>query len=237
MIESAIQAVLPGLSHLNQASGSFITIEGNIGTGKSTFSAALAKLRGPNSLLLEEPVHKPAFRALLGNYYADPKRWGFTFQMYALKERFKQHTLAAELTSHGVSVVQDRAIYSDGCFGDLVRADGNMTQDEWDIYAETFGALKRYLRYPDAMIYLRADPQICLERVKRRARSEESSVPLDYLKRLHDQHDQLASAMSHYTRVLTLDWNVFDPDIQSINTRLNQLMAEQRPFLRDFNRI
>lgn len=225
-------------SHLDtNACGAFITVEGNIGIGKSTLCTQLCELRGDKARCFQEPVDKEDFRWFLGNYYADPKRWGMTFQMYCLKERFKQHTLASELVVNGLDVIQDRAIYSDGCFGRLVHADGNMTDEEWRVYAETFGAMKRFLRYPDLMVYLRADPEVCHMRTKSRGRSEESGVPLDYLARLHREHEELAEAMSRFTRVVIFDWNEFPSDIVDINNRINEALTTEVRFLRDFCKL
>jgi len=196
----------------------------------------LARLRtgydGPTHVLFE-PI-KGRFKELLGLYYGDPKRWGFTFQMHALQARFRQHTLAAELVNNGVDVVQDRTIFADGCFGMTVREDGNMTEAEWGIYEDTFGAMKRFLRYPDVIVYLRTDPQTCFDRMKRRARTEESGVPLDYLRRIHDKHEMLADAMSRYTRVLRVDWNEFG-DVENLNAEINKIAAEERPFMKTWN--
>ena len=229
---------LPPSAHMdNSHTGKFITVNGNIGTGKSTFCSSLGGLLGDRTHIMQEPVDKPAFRTLLGRYYADPARWGFTFQMYALKERFKQHTLASELVANGVTVVQDRDIYSDGCFGRLVHLDGNMTTEEWDIYADSFGNIKRFLRYPDLMIYLRAGPQVCHERTKQRGREEESGVPLDYLKRLHDEHDALADAMSRFTRVVVFDWTDFPEDYGQVVERINEALSAEVRFMRDFARL
>jgi len=207
-----------------------------VGVGKSSFSESLTRLRGEGAQLFPEPVDRPAFRVLLDRYYKEPARWGFTFQMYALKERFKQHTLAAELVAHGIDVVQDRSIYADGCFGRLVHLDKNMTVEEWDIYAETFGALKRFLRYPDLLVYLRADPEICHDRTKRRGRKEESGVPLDYLRRLHDEHEALVDAMSRFTRVVTFDWNEFQ-EADLVNGKIDEALNEEVRFMRDFTRL
>lgn len=230
--------MIPSAAHLlSDGVGKFIVIEGNIGVGKSCFSSLLTKIRGERARLFPEPVDKPAFRTLLGRYYDDPARWGFTFQMYALKERFKQHTLAAELTANGVDVVQDRSIYADGCFGRLVYLDKNMTREEWDIYAESFGNLKRFLRYPDLMVYLRASPEVCHERTKKRGRKEESGVPLDYLRRLHDEHEELVSAMSRFTRVVVFDWSEFPTDMDAVHDRINKALSEEVRFMRDFGRL
>lgn len=228
---------IPPAGHLRHGTpGKFIVVEGNIGVGKSSFTETLVRLRGEKARLFPEPVDQPAFRTLLGRYYDDPGRWGFAFQMYALKERFKQHTLAAELAAYGIDVVQDRSIYADGCFGRLVHLDENMTTEEWDIYAETFGALKRFLRYPDILVYLRADPEVCHERTKERGREEESGVPLAYLQRLHEEHEALVDAMSRFTRVVTFDWNEF-PNPEDVHDKINTVLNEEVRFMRDFTRL
>ena len=230
--------MIPSAEHLRSGGvGKFIVVEGNVGVGKSSFCEQLSRTRDGVVRNFPEPVDKPAFRTLLGRYYADPARWGFAFQMYALKERFKQHTLASELVANGVDVIQDRSIYADGCFGRLVYMDKNMTREEWDIYAETFGCLKRFLRYPDLMVYLRAAPELCHERTKKRGREEESGVPLDYLKRLHDEHEALIDAMSRFTRVVVFDWSSFPTCLTEINSKINEALAEDVRFMRDFARL
>jgi len=218
----------------------FVTVEGSIGAGKSTICDTMNRLvsaQGP-CCYMPEPVDKPAFKKLLGMFYNDPKRWAFAFQMFALKERFNQHTLAAELVNNNTSVIQDRSIFSDGCFGIVAHELGNMTTEEWDIYAETFAAMKRFLRYPDVVVYLRVLPEVCKERMDRRKRPEEDGVPLDYLKRLHDQHESFIDEMSRYTRVLVVDSSpVGDAQVTDVNKAVEQIANEERRFLRDFRRL
>ena len=231
--------LIPPAAHLQHLdAGVFIAVEGLIGVGKSSFCCHLQQVRSGRRRCetFPEPVNKPAFKTLLERYYQDPARWGFAFQMYVLKERFKQHTLAAELVVNGVDVVQDRSIFADGVFGRMVCNDGNMTPEEWDIYAETFGALKRFLRYPDVIVYLRAEPEVCLERIKARARSAEGGIPLDYLRRLHQGHDELAEAMSRFTRVIRVDWQTFG-NVEAVNQQIQEALAAPIGFLRDFNRL
>jgi len=228
------------LDHLRDTHGLFIVVEANIGAGKTEFCHMLGRVKetydGPTEVLFE-PVGKPRFRRLLGAYYEDPGRWGFAFQMYALNERFKQHTFAAELVSRGKHVIQDRSIYADGCFGTAVYEDGNMTGDEWGIYAETFGSMKRFLRYPDVLVYLRTDPKVCHERMTRRSRTEEAGVPLSYLQRIHEKHEMFVEEMSRHTRVLRIDWNHFGADLETINDQITAVASEDRRFLRDFRRL
>jgi deoxyadenosine/deoxycytidine kinase len=105
MGEQTVEVVAPAakrkprkeLEHLRDTHGLFIVVEANIGAGKTEFCHMLGRVReaydGPTKVLFE-PVAKPRFKRLLGRFYQDPARWGFAFQMYALNERFKQHTLA-----------------------------------------------------------------------------------------------------------------------------------------------
>ncbi|KFU94385.1 hypothetical protein M959_11397, partial [Chaetura pelagica] len=70
---------------------------------------------------------------------------------------------------------------------------GHLQPLEWAIYQDWHSFLLQQLG-PRAtlqgFLYLRAEPQTCLERLRRRARSEESGIQLGYLQQLHSQHDQ-----------------------------------------------
>jgi deoxyadenosine/deoxycytidine kinase len=112
-----------------------------------------------------------------------------------------------------------------------------MDDDELGIYAETFGSMKRFLRYPDVLVYLRTDPKVCHERMQRRARSEEGGVPLEYLRRIHEKHESFVEEMSRFTRVLRIDWNHFGSDVEAINERISAVADEDHRFLRDFRRL
>ena len=50
---------------------------------------------------------------------------------------------------------------------------------------------------PDGFIYLRATPNICMNRLKRRHRAEEGGVTLNYLEGLHQKHEDWLSYASN----------------------------------------
>lgn len=212
--------------------GQFITVEGNIGVGKTTFCKRIAGMF-EKSTVIYEPVDNKKFKELLGLYYSDPKRWAFTFQMYALKARFEQHTFAAELVHNGYTVIQDRSIYADGCFGMLNYENGTMTELEWSIYCDTFGAMKRYLRYPDLMIFLDANPETCLGRIKLRGREEEVNVSVDYLTKLSYKHYMLASSMRRYTEVAEFLWESSSPNYSEVEQTIKARLAAIHPMKKD----
>jgi len=68
---------------------------------------------------------------------------------------------------------------------------GAMLPLEWQLYRDWFGWLvENYTTKPTGFIYMQTDPEVCFERLQKRNRAAESNVPLDYLKRLHDKHEE-----------------------------------------------
>ncbi|NXF81682.1 DGUOK protein, partial [Sclerurus mexicanus] len=70
---------------------------------------------------------------------------------------------------------------------------GHLQPLEWAIYQDWSDFLLCHLGSGTALhgfLYLRATPQTCLQRLRRRARSEEGGIQLEYLEQLHAQHEQ-----------------------------------------------
>lgn len=168
-----------------------LIVEGNIGAGKSTFLRILEKR------LQVQVVYEPheAWQSvggenLLDRFYSDTKRWAYTFQSYAFVTRVlaqEQHVLTCKYPTQ----VLERSVYSDRyCFAKNCYEMGVMNALEWKLYQEWFSWLvDLYTVKPHGFIYLQTDPEICFERLKKRNRSEEQTVSLDYIKKLHDKHE------------------------------------------------
>lgn len=52
---------------------------------------------------------------------------------------------------------------------------------------------------PDGFIYLKAEPETCMERMRRRGRVEESGVSLDYLEGLHRKHEEWLNSSTPFS--------------------------------------
>jgi len=61
----------------------------------------------------------------------------------------------------------------------------------------------------EAIIYLRCDPSICHERIKKRNRQGEECIPLSYLQKVHDRHEEWLSRQKNI-KLLTIDTGAFD---------------------------
>ncbi|XP_010082082.1 PREDICTED: deoxyguanosine kinase, mitochondrial, partial [Pterocles gutturalis] len=133
---------------------------------------------------------------LLELMYQEPARWSYTFQTFSCLSRLKAMLEPPPQrfpgTPHPVQVFE-RSVYSDRyVFAKNLFEAGHLQALEWGIYQDWHGFLLQHLRPRTALhgfLYLRATPQTCLERLRRRARSEEGGVQLGYLQQLHAQHE------------------------------------------------
>jgi len=184
-------------------------IDGNIAAGKSTLIDALNRTR-PEWNVVQEPVAKWTNVAsngdvtssqqnggnLLKMFYDDKHRWSYTFQSYALFSKLRHHAKPVEFSLKNtcpVSVFErsyysDRYIFAENCF-----EQGFMGETEWNIYKEWCDYLVESLGgYDlDGLIYLRASPEVCVQRRVKRGRPEEKGIPLDYIESLHEKHESL----------------------------------------------
>jgi len=167
-------------------------LEANTGAGKSTFLKLLEK---HNSTILAgyEPVadwQKPVDgQSILTNFFADPQRWAYPMETYAMLSRVRQHMIDQE-NDHPKRIIE-RSIYSGHyCFALNSYKSGFMNALEWSMYCSWFNFLiPGKCKPPRGFIYLRTDPKVALARVKKRARSGEL-IELDYLENLHDYHER-----------------------------------------------
>jgi deoxycitidine kinase len=169
-----------------------LVIEGNIGAGKSTF------LRLLSEHLHVDPVFEPHDKwqnigdgeNLLEKFYTDIRRWAYTFQTYAFVTRVLEQEKQVKNCNTGIQVLE-RSVYSDRyCFAKNCYEMGVMQPLEWQLYCDWFNWLvEGYTTRPTGFIYLKTDPAVCYDRLRKRNRHEEAAVPLDYLKRLNEKHD------------------------------------------------
>ena len=178
--------------------GYFLAIAGNIGVGKTQLTNRLSAELG--WLAYYEPVIQNPY---LDPFYRDMSRWSFHLQIYFLSERFKAQV---EIGKGSLPSIQDRTIYEDAeIFARTLREQGSMTDVDYQNYVELFGVLTSFLRKPDLIIYLRAEPETLMERIAQRGRESERSIGIDYIRRLnHAYDDWMQRARSEY-EVMEID--------------------------------
>jgi len=166
-----------------------IIVEGNIGSGKTTFLQPFTKINQVE--VVEEPVKE--WRNLDGRHnllelmYQDPKRWSLLFQTYVQLTMLRHHS---KPSTQPVRIMErSLARY---CFVENLYEGGQMTDAEYVVLSEWFNFLVTCPKLNfgiDHIIYLRTDPEVAYERVKARSRHEEHLIPYSYIKDLHQLHE------------------------------------------------
>ncbi len=178
--------------------GYFLAIAGNIGVGKTELTNRLSAELG--WLAYYEPVIQNPY---LDMFYADMPRWSFHLQIYFLSERFKAQV---EIGRSLLPFIQDRTIYEDAeIFARTLFEQGSMTEVDYRNYTSLFSVLVSYLRKPDLVIYLKASPEVLMQRIARRGRPSEMGIRIDYIARLSRAYDDWMSRARGELEVLEID--------------------------------
>lgn len=182
-----------------------LSLEGNIGSGKSTFLKEVVTggmhLKGL-AKAVPEPVHswqripcgrsEQASHNLLKEFYANPEKYAYVFQNYVFMTRFLQERESESSESTNLLKIMERSVFSDrNVFVSSVQEQGWFSELELDLYHAWSCPMIRALPclVPDGFIYLQVAPSVCMKRLRQRARGEEIDVTLEYLESLHAKHE------------------------------------------------
>jgi len=179
----------------------FVGVSGLIGAGKSTLTNSLAQALDATAYM--EPVKENPY---LEKFYTDMTRYGFAMQVFLLNRRFQQHQ---EVVWGQRRAVQDRTIYEDTIFAQMLVEGGLMSKLDYDTYLDLFLNMTHFLERPTVILHLDVDPEVALENVQRRARGCETGLSLDYLKALHEGYERWIETMRHRLTIVRVPWNTF----------------------------
>jgi len=195
-----------------------ISVEANVGAGKSSFLKIFGNKWPDKFNVIYEPLdewqekYSDVNNNILGLFYGDIPRWGYTFQSNAFITRiqkFEQEKKADKIN------LTERSIFSDHhIFAQMLFDDSKMNLIEWKLYQNWFNWLSdKFNAKPDSIIYLRCDPLIAYDRVRKRARTEEETISLEYLTRLHEYHDKwLLNEKTIPVKVINVNEDFIDND-------------------------
>ncbi|RPH46280.1 MAG: deoxynucleoside kinase [Burkholderiales bacterium] len=157
-----------------------IVVEGPIGAGKTSLARRLAERFGVQTVL-EEPQANP----FLERFYRDSARYALPTQLFFLFQRVNQLRDLAQRDLFESAAVGDFLLEKDPLFARLTLSD-----DELALYRQIFESLRPQAPTPDLVIYLQAQPDTLVERVRRRGVAIEASMGEDYLRALADAYSR-----------------------------------------------
>jgi len=177
----------------------FITIEGNIGAGKTTLAHLLSKHLKAR-LILEEFADNP----FLPKFYENKQQYAFPLELFFMAERYKQ---LKELLQ--TKDMFQKITISDYLFTKcLLFAKVNLPEEEFLLYQKLFDIINPQLVQPDLLIYLHAPVGRLKENIKKRNRSYEQSIESEYLLSLQETYIQYIK--QHNIKTLFIDTSSAD---------------------------
>jgi len=196
-----------------------VSLEGNIGAGKTTFLTALAE-QYPNYHIVLEPIaewtKKYGESSILELFYADKARWAFTFQISVLQTLADsvRKVIAFDKT---VVITERSALTSRIIFAQMLKDEGFITELEWSIYLRAFDEWALPL---SGIIYLDTNPETSADRILKRGRPGET-VSQEYLKDLDHRHQAwLSTTDLPVLRISDVS------DIQHVNVFIESLRCD-----------
>ncbi len=158
---------------------SFITVEGNIGAGKTTLTNLLAE-RFNARTVLEEFADNP----FLSKFYENQQQYAFPVELFFMAERYKQ----LKEMIHTKELFQSLTI-SDYLFTKcLLFAKVTLPEEEFRLYQKLFDIISSQLPFPDILIYLHAPVSKLQLNIKKRNRAFEQNIPDEYLFQLQETY-------------------------------------------------
>jgi deoxyadenosine/deoxycytidine kinase len=197
-----------------------VSIEGNIGSGKSTLMNALKQhyKNDPYVLFLKEPVDEWAKIkdetgvTILEKFYENQEKYAFSFQMMAYISRLNElRKLLKSLdpsSEKKYTIISERSLYTDKMiFAKMLYDSGKMEYINYQIYLNWFDSFSQ--EFPvHKIIYVKTTPEICHSRILQRARGGEQNIPPDYLFSCDKYHNEMISDKTICDDVLFLDGNI-----------------------------
>lgn len=204
----------------------YIVVEGPIGVGKTTLSQKLAEAFNAQTMF-EQPQDNP----FLERFYRDATRYALQTQMFFLFQRMNQLRDLAQADLFNAPVVSDFLLDKDPIFAHLTLGD-----DELNLYRQLYDHLKPQAPVPDLVLYLQAQPETLIERVKKRGIPMESAISEIYLYRLCESYTRF---FYHYDAAPVLIVNTEnlnpvqnDEDFNLLLTRIQNMRGKREFFNR-----
>ena len=222
-----------------------ISVDGNIGSGKSTLISDMKKQLHDNKniIFLQEPVNVWISLTdnendnILNKFYEDKNRWSYVFQNFAFITRARIMLDAIKDNKYGYFdqpkvIITERSVETDkNVFARMLFEDKNMTDLEFKLYNEWYNYLYPEIKVNN-IVYLRTLPETAYDRMCNRSRKEENIVPKDYIQMVHKFHDDWLTKHNESYNICYLDG---EKDIKYNDKALNKHIEKIQMFIKTLN--
>ncbi len=196
----------------------YLTIEGNIGAGKTSLANLIAQEFNAK-LVLERFADNP----FLPKFYENMERYAFPLEMSFLADRYQR--LQDDIAQF--DLFKDFVVSDYDVFKSLIFAQVTLQEDEYVLYKKVFDIMYKDLPKPGLYVYLYQNTERLLENIKKRGRAYEQKIPAEYLNKINKGYLQfIKSQVSHTVKII----DISDKDFVNSRTDylwvLNQIINE-----------
>lgn len=189
----------------------YIVIDGPIGVGKTSLVTLLARELDAQAIF--EGAEENPF---LMDFYRDPVRYRFQTQIFFLMSRFAQQERFFQPDLFNQVTIGDYLFAKDRIFAYL-----NLNDNELALYERIYKMLEPKIVRPDLVIFLQADTETLLQRIRLRARSFEKEINTDYIADVNEAYNQF---FFRYAETPLLVINTTDIDFVNRRQDLDDLL-------------
>jgi len=182
-----------------------ISIEGNIGAGKTTLSTMIANDFNAK-LILERFADNP----FLPKFYEDQVRYAFPLEMSFLADRYQQFM---DDTSQ-FDLFKNFMVSDYDIFKSLIFAKVTLQREEYNLYRKVFNFMYKEVKKPEIYLYLYQNTERLLANIKKRGRDYEQNIDPEYLEKINRGY---------------LDFIKSHPDQNSVIVDISEMDFVQRP--------
>ena len=193
-----------------------ISVDGNIGSGKSTIVEYLKNNiynvndKNLKIYFLQEPVSvwesiidKNDGKNIIEKFYENNEKYAFTFQMIAYISRLSK--LKKIINDKYDIIITERSIFTDrNVFAKMLYDTKKINEIEYIAYNKWFDEFSEIL---DSIkyIYIKTTPEVSKSRIEHRSRKGET-ISLEYLKTCHEYHENWLNSIN-FNSILVIDGN------------------------------
>jgi len=194
-----------------------ITIDGNIGAGKTTI---LNYIHYNHNIFIDlEPIEN--WKPFLNDIYINKTKY-FNFQIRVWLDR----SFIQEKDNNSIIIMERSPYFIRNTFNKYIGINNLINSQENNIMEELYDKTDIIWK-SNYYIYIRSSPEKCLERINKRGRENESEITLEYLKEIHILHEKT------YNEAIKKGMNIILIDIE--NKTLEEIANEILKYIKKIN--
>jgi deoxyadenosine/deoxycytidine kinase len=213
---------------MNSSNIIIITVEGNIGSGKTTLCQELEQVsfNKPHKVLYEEVSEwckhsDENGKNIFELYYSDKKKYSYLFQSYVLCSRVAHILKNCDFSCKNIIICERSHLTDFYIFATNLYKLNLMSDIEYKIYQELFKTINISI---SGTIYNKANTSICIDRIKKRNRLGEN-ITEEYIEQLNNAHDEWLLNKSNSNNLLIINGNIEKENIDERQKQINDIIV------------